>query len=87
MTKTFSAPFCSPRTSFFFAPGRAETQADLPEEGLARQHTHGGFERISRERQKSRTPAMDTGHVGSPGVAAALRADIAAEEGLGREDR
>ena len=69
------------------AGARAETQADLSGEGFARQHAHGGLCRVPGEGQQSRAPAVHARHVGGARVAAALLADVAAEEGLGGEDR
>ena len=70
-----------------YAAARAETQADLSGESLARQYAHGGLRRVSRQRQQPRSPTVYARHIGGSSVAAALLPDIAAEESLGGEDR
>ena len=70
-----------------YAAARAETQADLSGQCFARQHAHGGLGRVSGEGQQSRAPAVYARHVGGARVAAALLANVAAEESLGGENR
>ena len=69
------------------AGARAETQADLTAQSLARQHAGGGLRRVPREGQQARAPAVHARHIGRARVAASLLADIAAEERLGGKDR
>ena len=61
----------------------ANGQAQVSQQQVASYHGHRRFHHVCRQGQHTGHHAVDSGHIGGPGIAAAMRADISAEYPFG----